>query len=101
VRVLLDYRAALRERSGVGEYTYQLARSLLRTDAHGRRVDLTIFSSSRKDRLPADAAGYAAELYDTLHAVDDAGCDAVLVELPPDDAQWDGVRDRLTRAAHP
>lgn len=52
-------------------------------------------------RLPADAERYAATLYDTLHAVDDAGCTTVLVERPPDDARWDGVRDRLTRAAHP
>ena len=52
-------------------------------------------------RLPPDAEGYAARLYDTLHAVDDAGCTTVLVELPPDDPRWDGVRDRLTRAAHP
>jgi L-threonylcarbamoyladenylate synthase len=50
--------------------------------------------------LPSDAAGYAAELYDALHAVDDAGCHEVLVELPPASAEWDGVRDRLTRAAH-
>lgn len=55
MRVLLDYRAALRERSGVGEYTHQLTRSLLRARGQGRRVDLTVFSSSRKDRLPADA----------------------------------------------
>jgi L-threonylcarbamoyladenylate synthase len=52
-------------------------------------------------RLPMQAAAYAAELYDTLHAIDDAGCTEVLVELPPEDRSWDGVRDRLTRAAHP
>jgi L-threonylcarbamoyladenylate synthase len=51
-------------------------------------------------RLPPEAGAYAAELYDTLHAVDDADCHEVLVELPPDDPAWDGVRDRLTRAAH-
>lgn len=51
-------------------------------------------------RLPADAVSYAAELYDTLHAIDDAGCEEVLVEQPPADRSWDGVRDRLTRAAH-
>lgn len=51
-------------------------------------------------RLPMQAAAYAAELYDTLHAIDDADCVEVLVELPPEDRAWDGVRDRLTRAAH-
>lgn len=54
MRVLLDYRAALRERSGVGEYTHQLARALLHSGGAGPHVDLTIFSSSRKDRLGAD-----------------------------------------------
>ena len=51
-------------------------------------------------QLPADAASFAAELYDTLHAIDDAHCDEVLVEEPPADRAWDGVRDRLARAAH-
>ena len=54
----------------------------------------------RHHHLPDDAAGFAAELYATLHAVDEAGCAEVLVERPPEDAAWDGVRDRLTRASH-
>ncbi len=49
--------------------------------------------------MPADPAGYARALYATLHAVDDAGCAVVLVERPPDGPGWDGVRDRLARAA--
>ncbi len=61
MRVLIDYRAALRERTGVGEYTHQLVRALLSggfTGA-GRPLDLTVFSSSRSDRLRpgADLAG--------------------------------------------
>ena len=51
-------------------------------------------------RLPMQAVLYAAELYDTLHAIDDTDCTEVLVERPPEDRAWDGVRDRLTRAAH-
>lgn len=50
MRVLIDYRPALRERSGVGEYTHQLAKALLATGDD----DLTIFSSSWKDRLAID-----------------------------------------------
>jgi glycosyltransferase involved in cell wall biosynthesis len=53
VRVLIDYRPALRERSGAGEYTHQLVRAL--TMAHAangsRRLDVSLFSSSWKDRL--------------------------------------------------
>lgn len=51
-------------------------------------------------RLPEDVAGYAAELYDALHAADAAGCSILLVEAVPEDAAWDAVRDRLSRAAH-
>jgi glycosyltransferase involved in cell wall biosynthesis len=57
VRVLLDYRPALRERTGVGEYAYQLARALLAAFPPGtsaRRLDLTLFSSSWKDRIDPD-----------------------------------------------
>jgi glycosyltransferase involved in cell wall biosynthesis len=58
VRVLIDYRAALRERSGVGEYTHELVRSLAAIGRMGSstpRVDVTIFSSSSKNRLTASA----------------------------------------------
>lgn len=51
--------------------------------------------------MPDDPAGYAARLYDALHALDAAGCDVVLVERPPAGPAWVGVRDRLARAAHP
>ncbi|MDB4948466.1 MAG: hypothetical protein JWM27_1115 [Gemmatimonadetes bacterium] len=50
--------------------------------------------------LPRDPAGYAAGLYAALHALDDAGVDAIYVEAVPEDAAWAGVRDRLRRAAH-
>lgn len=50
-------------------------------------------------RLPDDAAAYASRLYATLHAIDDAGCDVVVVERVPDSGAWLGVRDRLERAA--
>jgi L-threonylcarbamoyladenylate synthase len=51
--------------------------------------------------MPADAEGYARRLYAELHALDAAGCDVALVEQVPNGAAWDGVRDRLARAAHP
>jgi glycosyltransferase involved in cell wall biosynthesis len=54
VRVLIDYRPALRDRSGVGEYTHGLVKALTsefssRSDDRG--LDVTLFSSSWKDRL--------------------------------------------------
>jgi glycosyltransferase involved in cell wall biosynthesis len=53
VRILLDYRPALRERTGVGEYVHELARALAAgAPAGGERPDaITLFSTSWKDRL--------------------------------------------------
>ena len=52
VRILLDYRPALRQRTGVGEYVHSLAEALLATAPAGE--SLALFSSSWKDRLPVD-----------------------------------------------
>lgn len=54
VHILIDYRPALRQRSGAGEFIHRLALALIDADAGGRpgaahRVSL--FSSSWKDRL--------------------------------------------------
>ncbi len=49
LRILLDYRPALRERTGVGEYVHEIAAALLRQ--LGASNTLTLFSSSWKDRL--------------------------------------------------
>lgn len=49
--------------------------------------------------MPAEAAGYAARLYDVLHDLDGRGLSRILVELPPELDGWLAVRDRLTRAA--
>ena len=58
MRVLLDYRPALRDRTGVGEYAHQLVRALLAAFPPDRPSDrdpleLAIFSSSWRDRLTA------------------------------------------------
>ena len=50
-------------------------------------------------RMPDDPATYARHLYGALHDADAAGAALILIEAPPDEAAWDGVRDRLTRAA--
>ena len=50
-------------------------------------------------RMPDDAAAAAQQLFAVLRGFDDAGVALIWVETPPDDAAWDGVRDRLQRAA--
>ena len=50
VRIVIDYRPALRSRTGVGEHIHQVARELARTGGD----EITLVSSSWKDRLPAN-----------------------------------------------
>ena len=52
-------------------------------------------------QMPMDAAAYGRALYAVLHDIDDAGCDTVFVEDPPEGEDWRAVRDRLARAATP
>lgn len=49
--------------------------------------------------LPDDARGYEARLFATLHDLDDAKVDSIVIERVPDDAAWWAVSDRLARAA--
>lgn len=57
MRILLDYRPALRHRTGVGEYAHELARTLVATSP-GPSEELILFSSSWKDRLdPSSVPG--------------------------------------------
>jgi L-threonylcarbamoyladenylate synthase len=50
--------------------------------------------------MPADAAAYAHDLYAALRTLDEAQADLIVVQAPPADADWQGVNDRLRRAAH-
>ncbi|SFX43052.1 L-threonylcarbamoyladenylate synthase [Marinospirillum alkaliphilum] len=49
--------------------------------------------------LPDDAAGYARNLYAALRTLDQAGLSCILIQQPPQQAEWLGVNDRLRRAA--
>jgi L-threonylcarbamoyladenylate synthase len=41
---------------------------------------------------------YAHDLYANLRALDESGCNEILVEEPPESVEWSAVRDRLVRA---
>lgn len=81
-----------------------LAQALRAAPAGGR---LAVYSRSAcpaavaalQRRMPARADDAARELFATLRELDAAGVDQIWVEQPPDDPAWDGVRDRLQRAA--
>ncbi|MEP6943108.1 MAG: L-threonylcarbamoyladenylate synthase [Betaproteobacteria bacterium] len=49
---------------------------------------------------PADAAGYAHDLYAQLRALDAMGAREIWIEAPPATPEWAAVRDRLQRATH-
>lgn len=50
-------------------------------------------------RMPDDAAAAAQQLFAVLRGFDDAGARLIWIEAPPDTPDWEGVRDRLQRAA--
>ncbi len=49
--------------------------------------------------LPADPAAYARRLYALLRELDEAGYDRILLQRPPTGPAWQGVNDRISRAA--
>jgi L-threonylcarbamoyladenylate synthase len=49
--------------------------------------------------IPHDAEAFARALYVELHRCDDAGTKLIVVEAPPDTPEWNGIADRLRRAA--
>lgn len=57
-------------------------------------------ASIKKIIMPAQAADYAHDLYATLHRLDHAGYDRLLLESPPATQAWLAVNDRLQRATY-
>lgn len=49
--------------------------------------------------MPPDAAGAAHELFSVLRDFDAAGIRSIWIERPPPGPEWEGVHDRLSRAA--
>jgi L-threonylcarbamoyladenylate synthase len=68
---------------------------------------LAVYSRSRRpavagvvlQRMPDDAAAMAHELFAVLRTLDASGTPLIWVETPPPSPEWEGVRDRLQRAA--
>ena len=80
------------------------ALELLGSDAaHIAVYARTLFSipSSRViyRRMPDDAAATAQQLFAVLRRFDAEGVKLIWIENPPDASEWDGVLDRLGRAA--
>lgn len=81
-----------------------LALRLATAAAGGALEGVAVYSRARLpawrwQALPADPAAAAHELFAVLRELDAAGATEIWVEAPPRDPAWDGVRDRLGRAA--
>jgi L-threonylcarbamoyladenylate synthase len=50
-------------------------------------------------RMPDDADATAQQLFAVLRDFDTQGVNLIWVETPPGSSDWEGVTDRLTRAA--
>jgi len=57
------------------------------------------FGPANVSVIPHDAEAFARALYAELHRCDAAGAKLIVVEAPPDGAEWSGIADRLRRAA--
>lgn len=49
--------------------------------------------------MPDSPAAAAHQLFADLRRLDTTGCRQIWIERPPEDSAWEGVRDRLQRAA--
>jgi len=65
---------------------------------YSRRVGSGV-PALRWRRMPDDPAAVAHELFAVLRQFDADGVAEIWVELPPDEPAWEGVLDRLRRAA--
>lgn len=84
----------------------QFEATVMKLQAAGRRVAAILYSDfslpelSAQRQLPQSAEGYAHALYAALREMDAARADLILIEAPPAGAAWQGINDRLRRAAH-
>ncbi|MBS0309589.1 MAG: threonylcarbamoyl-AMP synthase [Proteobacteria bacterium] len=64
-----------------------------------RRMSAPLAVAVAQVQLAATPDGYAHDLYAALRDMDHVHADLIVVEAPPVDGDWQGVNDRLKRAA--
>jgi L-threonylcarbamoyladenylate synthase len=94
-------RAKVRLMSGpmLNTALQMLGASPLRLAVYSRTVHLPAGSPLRRRAMPVQADRAAHELFAALRELDAEGVDLIWVEEPPAEPAWEGVRDRLRRAA--
>ncbi len=76
-----------------------LAQESLSLAVYSRSLALNVAPKVRHRRMPAQPEQAAHELFTVLRELDAEGVQLIWVETPPPGPEWDGVRDRLQRAA--
>jgi L-threonylcarbamoyladenylate synthase len=76
-----------------------LGKDSLNLAVYSRTVPSGMAPGLRHRRMPARPEQVAHELFSVLRELDDEGVQLIWVEEPPAGPEWEGVRDRLTRAA--
>ncbi len=66
---------------------------------YSRSVPSGVAVGARHRRMPARPEQAAHELFSVLRELDGEGVHLIWVEEPPPGPEWEGVRDRLSRAA--
>jgi L-threonylcarbamoyladenylate synthase len=81
-------------------FSYELDKTIAQ-----EKGQVAVLAFSRPDervdywlRMPREPQAYAQRLYAALRELDTAGCERILIEAPPQSAEWSAVRDRLRRA---
>lgn len=72
--------------------------SLAAVAVYSRQADIPSGLAAHR-RMPEDAAAAAHDLFAVLRELDASGATRIWVECPPAAPAWDGVNDRLRRAA--
>ncbi len=76
-----------------------LGSELLELAVYSRSVPSGVATGVRHRRMPARPEQAAHELFSVLRELDREGVHLIWVEEPPPGPEWEGVRDRLVRAA--
>ncbi len=99
VRILVDYRAALRERTGVGEYVHELVRAYTAL-AEAGGDEISLFTSSWKDRpRPGVGAELRARVVDRRVPVSVLNYAWHRLEVPP--VEWLAGAADVVHSQHP
>jgi L-threonylcarbamoyladenylate synthase len=93
VAIWLDARAAAPRGAARRRPTLAVYSRTVRSPRHAADLGLVLRS------MPGTARAAAFELFAVLRELDALGVGLIWVEQPPPGSEWDGVRDRLQRAA--